>query len=144
MALLLSCRSLLCAILYSCASLNYIDHGIVYSNMIVLCRALPVSFCFVENMDITPLPRDIIATVFPRQYLRTSYEAYTHNFTTEMSQTLKESFSLPLPLIYFNTHLSFTQFYLSFFLVCVVSNPTAVCMSWRALSLMTIICATVW
>ena len=68
MALLLSYISQLCAILYPCASMEYIDHSIwdiAPSTPISLpsVELFPFIFCFVDNVDTDPLSRDIIAPV---------------------------------------------------------------------------------
>ena len=114
MALLLSCISLLCAICYSCTSMNYLYHIIL-----AIVSSTPISspsvelflyiFCFVENLDTDTFPKDIISPICPQQSSCTMYKTSTHHFTTDMSPTLNVSFSSLVPLRYFNTRFSFTQ-----------------------------------
>ena len=114
MALLLSCISLLCAILYPCASMNYRVHSIL-----AISFSTPISshsvelflviFCFVEKMYTYPFPRDIMAPVCPRKSSCTAYEASTNHFTNYMSPTLNVSFIYLVTLRYFNTIFSFPQ-----------------------------------
>ena len=150
MALLVFFIIVLCAILYPWwASMKYLDHNIL---SVVLSTPIsspyveifPFIFCFVENMYTDNFIRDIMAPVCPRQSSCTAYKVSTHHFTTDVSPTLKVSFSSLVPLRYFNTHFSFPQSSFSGLFTHVVRDYTAVCMSRRSLALMNSSCTTVW
>ena len=138
---------LLCANLYPCASMKYLDHSILTIEFYIpiiypSVEILPFIFCFVENLDTDTLPRDIIYPVCTRQSSCTAFDASSHHSTNYMYLTLKVSFNSLVSLRYFNTCFSFTQLYLTGFLTRAPRNTTAVCTSQRALELMNSSCAT--
>ena len=148
-ARLLSCISLLGEILYPWSSMKYLYHIILAMESYTPTGSPSVEiftliYIFVEKLDTAPLPRDIMAHVCTQRLSCTAYEVSTHHITTERSPTFKVSFSFLVPLRYFNTRLSFNQSYSSGFYTHVMRNSTTICMSWSALALMSISCATFW
>ena len=106
--------SLLCAILYPCASMHYLDYIILgmASSTPIRSPSMKLSqfiFCFVEKLDTDTFNRYITELVYPRQYSCTVYEAYNHKFTTETSSTFRVSFSSLVPVRYLKTHFRFTS-----------------------------------
>ena len=97
-ALLLSRRTLLCSILYPCASINYYDRDILAmaSSIPIISSSVELFlfiFCFVEKPYNSTLPRYIMPHVRTLQYFCIVYEVSTQNFTTDMSPILKVRFS---------------------------------------------------
>ena len=149
MTLLLSCINLLCVILYPCAYMKYLDHSIFIMTLSTPSRSSSAElflfiFFVVENLDTAHSPRDIMPPVCPHQYPFTAYEASTHDFTTDMSSTLKVSLSFLVSLRYFNIIFSFPHFSLSGSFTHVVSNATDTYMSRSALVHINISFATAW
>ena len=114
MSLLLSCTILVCAILYPCSYMQYLENIILAMESSTTTTSSYVEFFpfilfFVENLYTNIFPRDIMAPFCPRHSSCTTYKASTQNFTTDMSSTLKASFSSLVPLKYFYTCFSFPR-----------------------------------
>ena len=82
--------------------MNYTNHKIldmVFSTSINSSYVDLFSFIlfFVEKLDTYNFQRDTISPVWPRNYSFTTYESSNHHFTTDMSLTLKASFSFLVP-----------------------------------------------
>ena len=68
MALLLFSIIMLCAILFPCVYMKYIDHSMLSISLYTPIRSLyvnlfPFIFCFLKRLDTFNLPRDNISTV---------------------------------------------------------------------------------
>ena len=65
--------------------MKYFDHNILaiaFSTPInsYSFEIFPVIFCFLEKLEIDPLPKDIVAPVWHLQSSFTAYESPTHHF----------------------------------------------------------------
>ena len=113
MALLFFCISLVCAKLYPCSYMKYIEHSILAMESYTSIRSSFIEiFTFIfllEKLDTINFTRDTMEPVCPLQYSYTPYEACTHHFTTAMPLELNMSFSSLVILIYLNTSFIFTQ-----------------------------------
>ena len=106
-------------------------------------KIFPFMFCFMDNIITSPLPRDIIARVCPRQYSYNAYEASTHHLTTYIPLNIDMSFRTSVLLRYFITCIIYPRSYSPGFFTRVVRNVITVCMSLCSWVLMNSSCDTV-